>query len=106
MKPQWQKARVIHAALHPQLEGQEIWVGIGPPQVKSIQDFAGNSWTDEGMLRTNFESWRPSMGVVWIHTKCIELLARNEADFAEDVPIVPFSVWSTSPHEHEPAQIK
>lgn len=90
-KPKWQRARVVRFDVDPRLIGRELWVRIAPPTL----DHRVNRWTgmpdfspcyDVNLLGSNGEVGAASKST-------IELLARDENDFADDVPLIPWEQW-------------
>lgn len=82
MKPKWQRARILSDRENPETDGAEIWVMVGTPQ-----DIDGAWGRVERAVLTNL-MWR-GIAMAW-GSEWLELLARDENDFAEDVPLVPW----------------
>ena len=71
MKPKWQRARLLRDGFTQKVSHYESWVRIG--SLNKNGDYFCNI-TDMRYLRKDF----------------VELLARDENDFAEDVPLIPW----------------
>ena len=90
-KPQWQKAQIKNSEnIHISIRGKQVWLKIGPPVLNNGEDWGGGERIDQPSYYVNFE---PPFGMtnVAISTNSImDLLP----EFAEDVDIIPYEVWS------------
>ena len=87
-KPKWQRARVVKSAEDPWTIGRELWVEI----VKPKTSYNGRDVHNHKLigLCPNAVPTNLRLGeemLVW-NIACLELLARDESDFANEVPIV------------------
>ena len=92
-KPKWQRCRLIKSPTLRELEGRELWVIVGRP-IK-----AAGFCADTGNYREVPESYLTNLIHPRDHTEgaipreCVELLARDENDFADAVPFIPWEQW-------------
>lgn len=90
MKPKWQRGRVVKDGEDGMpLKGDEVWVKIQAPEFMKSAGREGGSAITEGpcfwvALENNGEQ-------MVCDADFIELLARDENDFAEDVRLVPWT---------------
>ena len=93
MKPKWQRARILSAEKnYVRAVGREIWVKIGKPFETNGTDAATQmpcKKTGPG-FEVNIDG--PGGRLGFIAATRLELLARDENDFADDVPLIP---WET-----------
>ena len=83
----FQRARVVRARDHQELVGRELWVRVGRPQDETTRDiYRIAPDTTSPCYQTNlFDDFGD---VVLVGAHHLELLARNERDFAERVDCV------------------
>lgn len=88
--PKWQRARIITAPAVPETIGHEIWLKLGPPTLIDADSIHDGGYL-EPELRYDAAISSPSapLGCV-LSAIDVELLARDENDFAEDVRLVPW----------------
>jgi hypothetical protein len=86
MKPKWQRARIINGQGVPESLGVEVWVKCGPPVSKATNGINGG-WC-EPVPRYEV-AILPRFGQnCLVAADDIELLARDEKDFAESVEFI------------------
>ena len=89
MQPRWQKAQLKDDPdIHPFIRGKEVWLKIGSPQILEATDWLGREGSEEcyecNLLVSNNNLACLSKRSV------LDLLP----EFAEDVEILPWAVWS------------
>lgn len=90
----WQRAMVrLRNRPSSNLYGKEIWVEVGEPKRIIIITAAGETGFIIGNS-TNLGSWEEGEVRMCLGYKEMEWLARGPEDFADDVPIIPYSEWS------------
>ena len=90
MKPKWQRARILHTDSSPEVIGCEIWVKMGPPVMQDANGAHGG-WSPPELRYDAAILPNDSFSIgVCVCAEDIELLARDENDFAEDVPLIPW----------------
>lgn len=85
-RPKWQRARFLDTAIIIALRGREVWCECGPPF--SSFDRSGEFGT--GYRSNVIYSDGRRMWPTWDN---VELLARNPADFADEVALVAYETW-------------
>jgi hypothetical protein len=89
MKPKWQRARILASEHYPEVIGCEIWVAVGIPIVTpAVNSFTGQVTPAEPQARISILPIRGPWASIPMRN--LELLARDENDFAEDVPLLPW----------------
>ncbi len=107
MKPKWQRARIVSACKY---KGLEFWVRVGPPAAiwstrnpknaggaifnRPIVCFETNIETDDYAGDPRCEN-----GLCVVEESDVELLARDDKDFAEDVDLVSWEEWFNAPSQ-------
>ena len=93
----WQKVLVKRQearAARSNLNGREVWMIVGRPQKICVEDLNGNNGYVIGNM-VNLGGWDDNQGrEIFLDHREIEFLARGPEDFADDVPLVPFEIWS------------
>lgn len=84
--PKWQRARLLDG-------GKELWVEVGRPQFQECRKWADGGRTKTAGLRHNVNLIGPDGIGCCINPRHIELLARDEADFAEFVELQSYEDW-------------
>jgi len=92
MKPKWQKAKILSG--EPEYAswiGREIWVRAERPEIRYALDALTSRPivdNDKPVYIVNLTDGAGREGCVGAHR--VELLARDEKDFAEDVELIPW----------------
>ena len=79
------------------MENKEIWILVSKPVTIPGTDPNGNPCMLKPSYFTNLIAWQEpheSTITAIIDKDCVEFLARSPEDFAEDVPLVSFEIWS------------
>jgi hypothetical protein len=98
MTPKWQRARIIADPDDPEVVGFLIWTSTE----HQPHDHLGRwGWCRQSLL-TNVV-WEDQNHFVW-NKAYLELLARSEDDFAEDVPLIPWEKFLASCRNSKPSQ--
>jgi hypothetical protein len=87
-RPKWQHARVLKSIDLPEAIGRKIWIKIEPPAERGGRDVMTLEICE--VTPTHLTNLHSSGLRIIISTEQIELLARDENDFAEDVPLIPW----------------
>ena len=75
MKPKWQRARLLRDGVEQKVAGSEVWV----------------SRLKDGEYISNILSPTRKGKTRYLKAAFCELLARDENDFADDVPLIPWT---------------
>ena len=112
MKPKWQRARILHVNDDEMREygfvlGATFWAKAGPPalRVNGIKLY-GRAVREE--LPPCFDTNLLHETPIVVRAEDVELLARDENDFAEDVPLIPweeFLAHARDMHRDAPKEI-
>ncbi len=101
MTPKWQRARFIKGKADDAVSvtGLFVWVEIGQPCPSTGRGLNGARAGMPRALRTNIKGPQfPRYGTCLnADAECIELLARDDKDFAEDMELVPWEEWLKIP---------
>jgi hypothetical protein len=84
--PKWQRARIVDLEEHPDLNGRELWIELSEPVIRATTIVATHQPMHIRGYRTHLRLQEP----LWIGCKAVELLARDENDFADDVELIPW----------------
>lgn len=95
MTPRWQRARILICPI-PEIAGAEIWVEVGPPTLRegnyvdtlSPTGLRAAYWTNLIVGDPNFREQRMD-----VDKRGVELLSRDERDFAETVESIRYDVF-------------
>lgn len=93
----WQKALVRRQktrGTRSNLNDREVWMEVGRPQKIYVEDLQNNNGYVIGNM-ANLGGWGNNQGRgIFLDHREIEFLARGPEDFSDDVPLIPFEIWS------------
>lgn len=92
-KMKWQRARILRSIASPEAIGREVWTRLERPELRGGTALVSRvSCTIAPTLRLNLLAINGFGNEVMViaDTEMLELLARDESDFAEDVPLIPW----------------
>lgn len=83
-EPKWQRARFVKSLYAPQIIGREIWA-MRPVLREALDALSMSAVPAQEMCCVNARSADGSR--IAFDPTCLEFLARDENDFADDVPM-------------------
>lgn len=91
-KPKWQRARFVNP-YDESYRGREVWIKIGSKGRRFSRSLVNGRSDVQERYETHVQSVNSIELLTVVRVDSVELLARDESDFAEDVPLVRFEDW-------------
>ena len=96
-QPKWQRARIVKSFYVPQIISREIWA-MRPVLHEALDGLSMSAVPAQEMCCVNARS-ADGCRIAFDPT-CLEFLARNENDFADDVPMLKWEEFLASSPIH------
>lgn len=95
-QPKWQRARILPHPTHPQFESLMVWVEMGAPKMAAGGRDTVTRLPNLHEIKAYRTNCRDNGRVVQVAAVYVELLSRDENDFAVNVPIVTWDEYKTT----------